>query len=67
MFSTLSPEMVQKFLNGVRKSLYRSWRGKLTVYKIKNVIFSKSTNKNIKTSYLPKLKYILLITLKSDI
>jgi hypothetical protein len=38
-----------------------------TVYKVKILILSKSTNKNNKISHLPWMKYFLLITLKSDI
>jgi hypothetical protein len=64
MFSTVGPEMAQKFLNEVRKSICR---GKETVYKVKILILSKSSNKTINNSHLPWLKYFPLMTLKSDI
>jgi hypothetical protein len=66
MLSTVSSEMAQKVLNGVRKRISRSWLGKWTVYKIKILPLSKSTNKNFINPHLPWLKYFLLITLKRD-
>jgi hypothetical protein len=62
MLSTVSSEMAQKVLNGVRKNICRSWLGKSTVYKIKIVFLFKSTNKNFINSHLLWLKYFLLIT-----
>ncbi len=66
MFSTVSLQMPQKFINGVRKA-YAIWWGKLTVYKVEILIFTRSTNKNFIISHLPWLKYFLLAILKSDI
>jgi hypothetical protein len=66
MLSTVSSEKAQEVPNRVSKSICRSLLGKLTVYKIKILISSKSTNKNSINSHLPWLKYFLLITVKSD-
>ncbi len=40
---------------------------KITVYKVKFVILSKSANRKFINSHLPSVKYFMMITLKSDI
>jgi hypothetical protein len=44
LFPTVSSQIAQEFLKGVRKSICRSWWCKWTVYKVKMLILSKSKN-----------------------
>ncbi len=49
------------------QSKCRSWWGKLSVYKVKIFILSKSANKKFINSHLPWVKKSIMVTLKSDI
>ncbi len=59
--------MAQQFPNRARKSICRNRYGKWTVYKVKMLILSESISKKFISSHLPRLKYFLMVTLKSDI